>query len=108
MLHARRQRIAVSLFQRGASQNAAFATAIPAEQHVMQRRQPRRAVLVGERNAGMHLRLIGLGVVVVALGVMPAGPLREQRANSGFAGPGHAHQNHDHDFAASFLMSARI
>jgi hypothetical protein len=70
---------------------------------LMQGGQPRRAILVGQRNAGMHLGAVGVGVEVVSVLEPPACFRSQQFANRGLARPGYPHEHENH----SFLLNQR-
>ena len=72
---------------------------MPAQQHLVQARQPRRAVLIRQRNAGVHLGLVRVGVIVVALGILPMLSGRQLGADRRLAARRHPHQHQNHPFA---------
>src|SRR5277367_6386093 len=70
----------------------------------MQRGQPGLAILIGQRDAGMHLCLIGFGMEVVSVGKTPACLRSQQFADRGLARPGYSHEHKNHSF---LLISCR-
>jgi hypothetical protein len=65
---------------------------------LMQGRQPGLAVLVCQRDAGMHLGAVSFGVKVVGVGEPPACFRSQQFANRGLARPGYPHEHENHSF----------
>jgi len=60
-----------------------------------ERRQPRPAIVVGQRNAGVHLRFVGLGMVVIAVKKGGVQAPRDGLADHRLAARRHAHGNDD-------------
>src|SRR5277367_4233239 len=90
------EQVTIRLLEGGAGEDSAGTVAMPAEKNVVQAVEPGDAVLVSERNAGMHFLPIGFAVVAIAFGEGPAGELYQFCSNGGFSGAGDSHQDNDH------------
>jgi RNA polymerase sigma factor (TIGR02999 family) len=90
------QGLPIPLLQSGAGQNQRLTAIRGRGDNLVQRRNPRRAVRVGQRYRGAHLLDGCRRVQFVALDKAPAGLGRERPADGRLAGPRHAHHDDHH------------
>ncbi len=94
----RDEHLPIALFQCRAAQDAARSPFIPAQQQLVQAGQPGLAILVGQRDVGMHLCPVGFGMEVVGVSKPPACFRSQQFAHRSLAGTGYPHEHENHSF----------
>ncbi len=90
------KQIAIAAFQRGTGQDDVLAGRIPSQHSLANGIEPRDAVAIFERDAARHFLDVGWRMKRVAVNETPTELGSKQFADSGFAGPGGAHQKDDH------------
>lgn len=91
-----RKALAVFVFEGRAGENPGLPALLPGGEDAVECVKPGGAVLICKGNAGSHLRLAGLGMVVVALGKVPAGCCGQLAGQVRLARATDAHDDDNH------------
>src|SRR5579875_1022024 len=94
------QQVPVAPPQRGAGDHRGLAVGDPRVHPRPDRLQPRPAVLVGQRDAGPHLRDVRGRMELIRVGETPVQPPGDQGADRRLAASRHASQDQDHAVAS--------
>src|SRR5690349_1712577 len=96
ILIARAQNIAIRTLQRRTSKNRILMRRLFLLDRRANRPEPRPAIFIRQRNAVVHLLLVGSAMKRVAIREAALEPLRQHFANTGLAGARHAHRDQNH------------
>jgi hypothetical protein len=91
-----RDAIAITLLERGAREDHVARPRVRGTHDVDDAIEPRRAIVVGQRNARAHLLDVGGRMQVVRIDQRPAEPRGERGPDGRLAAAGNAHQHDDH------------
>src|SRR5580698_9827301 len=90
------ENIPIRLLQCRACKNPALTMFEPVENDLVQAAEPRSAIRISKRSAGLHLPAVRLAVIVIALGVFPSSQFLQLLSDRRLPRPHNPHQDCNH------------